>query len=578
MPISPIPASFDSDDRNVATGARGQLVHQATLDHMERLVEKLYEVRPNVWCMVGNGLSNQTFVEGPEGLIVIDTGESVEEMRAALDAVRQHTDAPVAAVIYSHFHYCNGTAAVTSPGSDVPIWAHELVAYNLTRMAADVGPVAARGLIHQFGISLPEDGPDALVGAGLGRFYRNPAHGRGTSGHITPTNLVSEKLTTTIAGLEVTMSPAPSDANDNINIFFPELELCVNNIVWPTLFNVFAIRGEEYRDPRVLLSGIDEIVDFAPEHLVGAHGPPLSGRAEVVEGIIDSRDAIQFMWDQTVRGINKGLTLGELIAEVQLPERFERSYLTQQHYGLVEHHVKQIHAGLRGWFDGNEAELFPLPTVERNQRLIAGFGGRAEVLSQAQSALEEDDLRWALELSTWLVRAGIGDDGRADAGTPDERSLLASVLRTISQRTTSANNRNWCLTRALELEGKVDFARHRGFRVSRSQVLASDPATFVHALKTTVVPELAADVDTHIAFAIGDVTTGMRIRRGVAVPTNGDGADHTVTMTHETWAEVVGAKSSFGDALEAGLVTVAGDQVGVIEALGCFEHPSFIHS
>ena len=41
-----------------------------------------------MWCAVGNGLSNQTFVEGPDGLIVIDTGDSIEEMRWSLEQVR----------------------------------------------------------------------------------------------------------------------------------------------------------------------------------------------------------------------------------------------------------------------------------------------------------------------------------------------------------------------------------------------------------------------------------------------------------------------------------------------------------
>ena len=46
------------------------------------------------------------------------------------------------------------------------------------------------------------------------------------------------------------MTPAPSDADDSITIWFPELGVCVNNIVWPALFNIYAIRGEEYRDPQ----------------------------------------------------------------------------------------------------------------------------------------------------------------------------------------------------------------------------------------------------------------------------------------------------------------------------------------
>ena len=52
----------------------------------------------------------------------------------------------------------------------------------------------------------------------------------------------------TIAGLAVEFYPAPSDATDSATIWFPELKLAVNNLLWPALFNVFAIRGEEYRD------------------------------------------------------------------------------------------------------------------------------------------------------------------------------------------------------------------------------------------------------------------------------------------------------------------------------------------
>lgn len=558
----------------MVTASGGQLVHQATVQHMERLAERLYAVGDNAWCMVGNGLSNQTFVKGPEGLIAIDTGESNEEMTAAVAALREHTDEPIVAVIYTHFHYVNGTAAVVEAGSDVPIWGHQDIDTNLSRMAADVGPVAARGLIGQFGMSLPTEGPDGLVGGGLGRFYRNPAHGRGTPGYIPVTHPVTDSVTATIAGLSVTMTHAPSDANDNINIFIPELSLCVNNIVWPALFNVFAIRGEEYRDPRGLLAGIDAIADFDPEHMICAHGPPLSGRDEIRAGVLDARDAIQFMWDQTVRGINKGLTLGELIAEVRLPARFERSYLTQQHYGLVEHHVRQIHAGLRGWFDGNEAELFPLPTLERTAKLIAGFGGRDKVMADAKAALADDDVRWALELATWLVRSEVGPDGRADGGSVEERSMLATVLRTIARRTTSANNRNWCLTRALELDGVIDLSRHRGFRVGRSQALATDPGVFVHALKTTVVPDLAAGLDVHIRFDIADAPVGMHLRSGVAVPTDGSGADHTITMTHETWADLVSGGITLTDGLTAGQITIDGDATAVTQALACFEHPT----
>ncbi|MEZ5219429.1 MAG: alkyl sulfatase dimerization domain-containing protein [Ilumatobacteraceae bacterium] len=125
------------------------------------------------------------------------------------------------------------------------------------------------------------------------------------------------------------------------------------------MFNIYAIRGEEYRDPRVVVQGIDHVRGLGAEYLVGTHGPPISGAARIDDEVTRARDAIQFIWDQTVRGLNRDLTAGELIEFVRLPSCYDASYLTQQLYGLAEHHTRQVHTGLRGWFDGFEADLFP---------------------------------------------------------------------------------------------------------------------------------------------------------------------------------------------------------------------------
>jgi hypothetical protein len=94
--------SFDPDPSVTTTDERGQRVHARSLDQSTRLQRCLYTVRPGAWCLVGNGLSNQTFIEGPQGVIAIDTGESVEEMSSALQELRRMTQTPMAAVIYTH--------------------------------------------------------------------------------------------------------------------------------------------------------------------------------------------------------------------------------------------------------------------------------------------------------------------------------------------------------------------------------------------------------------------------------------------------------------------------------------------
>ncbi len=563
-----IPASFSSDAAVVAAAADGQLGHRDHIAHTDQFERAVHSVREGVWSVVGNGLSNQNFVEGPEGLIAIDTGESRQEMQWALDAVRAHTNAPVVAVIYSHSHYVGGTTALAGAGESVPIWGHERITVNRERTGVELSASATRGAVHQFGLFLADEGPDGLINVGLGQSFRRADHAPHQVGFVPPTELISGPLATTIAGLRVEMTPAPSDADDSITIWFPELSTAIHNIAWPVLFNVFAIRGEEYRDPRVLLKGLDHLLSLGADHLVGAHGVPMSGAEVIQREVTLDRDSIQYMWDQTVRGVNKDLSASELTSFVQLPDRFAHGALTRQRYGLAEHHVRQIHDGLVGWFDGDEANLFPLDPGDRAERMIDGFGGVETVRAKVRSAIDAEDLRWAVELGSWLARAeGAGDDDRA---------LLAEAIRAIGQRTTAANIRNWCITRALELEGALDLARMRTHVFGRAAVLAAAPATTVHALRVLLDPAAAADVDDELGFRFADgATAGLRVRNQVAVPTDGRDADLELALDLDTWAGICSGRTTMAAAIDEGQVEVTGDRARVDRVIACFDHVSF---
>ena len=556
---------YQIDPNNIQEGPKGQIAHREAIEHLDRLAPKLHSIGDSAWCYVGNGLSNQTFVKGPDGLIAIDTGESNEEMAAALVALREVTQEPIVACIYSHFHYVNGTQAILDEGhlGHIDIYAHEGIPANLERFGGEIAPRSGRGLVHQFGTMLPESGEDGLLHCGLGLFYRNQNHAPFTAGYL-PANLTfSDRLKVIIAGLEVHLSHAPSDATDSITIWFPELKICVNNLLWPALFNVFAIRGEEYRDPRILLQGLDEIASFAPDHLIGTHGPPLSQHdaqqengQDLVNQIHGYRDTIQYMWDQTVRLANKGRTLDEISSEISLPDTLKETYLTQEFYGLVEHHVRQIHSGLFGWFDENPAHLFSLPEQEKHKRLIDGFGGYERVVSEADQAFAAGDLTWAIELATWLTTQ--------EETNQSDRDRLAKLLRNAGQHATAANIRNWCLTKALELEGTIDLARHRTHRFGRGQVMAAPPTRFVSTLKVLVDPTLAQGTAGELAWHFaGGEKTGLRLRNSVAVPTNGVYADAILGLSHETWADVLSGRQNFWAAVSEGTISIAGDETFV---------------
>lgn len=560
---------FDSIEP--ATGPRGQLAHPDHIAQDALLEPRLYTVTDGVWCIVGNGLSNQSFIEGPHGVICVDTGESVEEMAVALAALRRRTQAPIVACIYTHFHYVEGTRAILDEGAtDLAVYGHPGIAGNRARYGGETAPRITRGMVRQFAIGAPEQGEDACVNVGLGRFFRNPEHRPFTAGHMPVTHPVADGEETGIAGLRVVFRHAPSDADDSITICFPELGVCVQNLVWPALFNVFAIRGEAYRDPRTVIEGIDQLRAIAPRHMLATHGPPLSGVEEISTAVTDARDAIQFMWDQTVRGANLGLGLDDLGDFVRLPDRFSRTVHTRELYGVVEHHAKQIYTGLFGWFDEDPARVLPLPADERAKRMVDGFGGAAVVRERHTEAMAQEDWRWAVELASWLVRTT--DDVQ-------DRERLAKALRAVGQRTPSANLRNWCVTGALELDGAIDLGRFRRHRFRTDEILSRPIQQSVHVLRVLVVPERTEGMDVSLRFRFDDGTmTGLDIRPGVAVPTDGEQADHELAIPRQCWAQLLAGEATLDETLADDRVTISGDEAAVRALLAAFDHPALAAS
>jgi alkyl sulfatase BDS1-like metallo-beta-lactamase superfamily hydrolase len=329
------------------------------------------------------------------------------------------------------------------------------------------------------------------------------------------------------------------------------------------LFNIFAIRGEEYRDPQVMLRGLDHLLGLHSEHLVGVHGPPISGADDIKERATKYRDSIQFLWDQTVRHTNRGMSSADLAANIRLPEHCDNDYITSEMYGVAEHHVRQIRSGIFGFFDGHEANLFPLSTQDHADRMIKGFGGKETVRTQAHQAIESDDLRFAIELASWLAYSTDPSDA--------DKQLLASALRLVAQRTPAANIRNWCLARARHLDGSFDATRFNTHRISKRQILSGPISSAVSILRVLLEPTRAEGIDVEIAFTFPQGTTGLHIRNSVAVPTDGTHADNSIICELAVWADILSGSTTLSQAIAASALQIEGNASQVLRALACFD-------
>jgi len=302
---------------------------------------------------------------------------------------------------------------------------------------------------------------------------------------------------------------------------------------------------------------------------VGTHGPPLSGKEEIARRVTAYRDSIQFLWDQTVRWTNRGATGPELAHRIHLPTMYGEDWLTQQHYGLAEHHVRQIRAGLFGFFDGDPVGLLPLDASDEAGRMISAMGGEEKVRTLCVEALagSDNDCRWALSLAGRLARR--------PGSTQQDQRLLADALRTAARRTTSANVRNWCLTRALDLDGTIDMSRLRTHRFSRRQVGRWSLDAAVSVIRVLVEPDRLAGVDLHLAVVLDGERTGIHFRNHIACPTDGLDAEAVLTGSRNVWDQILTGSGDIRGAVDSGDLLVEGDTARVFQALAAIDHPGF---
>ena len=102
------------------------------------------------------------------------------------------------------------------------------------------------------------------------------------------------------------------------------------------------------------------------------------------------------------------------------PPRLADSRWVPTFYGEPAYHARAIHNGLFGWFGGDGATLHPVAPARRAELLVAGLGGRAAVLVQADEALArggpmQEGERVGLQFSDlkWFVQDGTLPGGTA---------------------------------------------------------------------------------------------------------------------------------------------------------------------
>ncbi|MEQ8803599.1 MAG: alkyl sulfatase dimerization domain-containing protein, partial [Haliea sp.] len=480
---------------------------EALATHSAEFSRDIVEVVPGIHVAIGYALANVILIEGDDGVIIVDTTESLAAARAIKAEFDRITDKPVAAIIYTHNHtdHIFGAAAFAQ-GRDVPVYAHATTWSHIERIMNVLRPVIETRSFRMFGNYLAAGG-ETIVNDGIGpALAHTPGVDTDLFGLLQPTHTFQDRLEVTIAGRTLVLRHAPGETDDQILVWLPEEKVLLpGDNVYKAFPNLYTIRGTRYRDVMQWARSVRSMRDLGAEYLLPSHTRPVAGAAEIDEILRVYSDAIQYVHDQTVRGINQGLDALTLAASIELPSELATHPWLQPFYGTVPWSVRAIYSGYLGWYDGNSSNLFPTPAATRASRLLDLAGGEAAVRAEAEARLPQDP-QWAAELADLVLTAN--PDSVAVAA-----DLKAQALRILASGTPNPNARNWYLTEALELEGRVTVAPSpltaervefaRGFPIAgvlRTMAVSLDPARSVGMDQRVVFvfPDQGAQYAIHV--------------------------------------------------------------------------------
>ena len=564
------PARYMGGEAILATAPNGAVINAQVLESMPKVtyLEKTVEkVTDGVWVIGGYSIANCTVISAPEGLIVYDTGDFAEEGKHLREVIEsQISKKPIKAIIYSHSHYALGGGAMVDDPKSVMVIGHpklnDTVKENmqgggLPGAIPEIGPVLSARAAVQFSNFLPTEGPDATLAGKLQ--FNEPAF-------LPVTHPVQDGETLEVAGLKLQFFTKYKADDYSVTVWIPEKKTVLNNFFWPGTVNLYSLRGAAYRDPQEWRDGLKLIRDLQPEYLLNTHTRAVKGAQQVSDTLTNYMDLISLTYDQSLRGILKGLGPDDLRYFVYKPKHLSEPAYNKELYGETSWFTPATFYFGLGWYDRDATKLYKLPPAEESKRLVALMGGRDKVVAAARAALDNKEYAWAAQLVNHVYVLNPKDE--------DARKVKIDALRKLGQLSTSSIGRSFALSTARALEGSETIPK---LLPPKPGLIAADPTTFLNYHRVRIDPRKAENVDRVLAFTIADRTVGLHVRRGV-VEYIDDTSKHyrqpdiALTMDGATWARLYLNKSGLSDEIKAGKVTVTkGDAVEAEQILDLFD-------
>ena len=444
-------AAYDFIQGDAPDTVNPSLWRQAKLNN----IRGLFKVEEGIYQLRGFDLANTTLIKSENGWILVDPLTTKETTKSAMAFAEQHLgEINLTGVIFTHSHvdHFGGVLELINSqqaaANNVPIIAPVGFMAEATSENIIAGRAMARRGTYMFGDML-ERSATGHVDAGLGKQVIF-----GSISILQPTVVINQpEQTLVVDSIEFDFYNMPgSEAPAELTFYLPQWKaFCGAEILSHVMHNILTLRGAKVRDALLWSDYIGQSIDRLDnvETFFNSHHWPTWGHERIITQMQQQQDMYKFIHDQTVRLANIGYTPKEIAEKLRLPKSLAGNFHLRGYYGTLSHNSKAVYQHYFGWYEGNPAQLNPLPPVESSLRYVEFMGGADAILKKAEVYLDKGEYRWVGEVLNHVVFA--------EPGNMPARNMLAEAYRQMGYQAESGPWRDIYLSGAKELsEGTAD--------------------------------------------------------------------------------------------------------------------------
>ena len=176
---------------------------------------------------------------------------------------------------------------------------------------------------------------------------------------------------------------------DSMVVWLPqERAVFIGNLfgaLYGALPHLYTLRGDRQRSALQCLRDIDLLLELEPELLITGHDEPIVGADRIRADLSKMRDAVQYLVDQTIKGMAENKDMYTLMAEIKLPTALQMA----TGRGPESWYVRAIWEELTGWFRcESTTELYSVPQRAIWSELAEMAGGSDALAARAQGKVE----------------------------------------------------------------------------------------------------------------------------------------------------------------------------------------------